>query len=174
MSDIEAVSPERAGVQLGNLRESLPFLTRALRAHIRAENAHFFSDFETQQGEIVVICLIGLNPGTSQNEIASTLVIKKSAVTKVIKELEERGLVQREKVAADKRYNALSLTEAGRAKYDGISARMREQHEALVAPFSEAEQQMLFGLLNRLLEHLVDRSRGRHDGGDLVAGSADD
>jgi DNA-binding MarR family transcriptional regulator len=172
MTESDDASPDRRGVQLGNLRENLPFLTRALRAHIRAENADFFSDFDAQQGEIVVICLIGLNPGTSQNDVASTLVFKKSAVTKLIKTLEDRGLVQREKVAADKRYNALTLTEAGRAKYDRINQRMREQHDALLAPFSTDEKQQLFGLLNRLLEHMVERSATRQDEPGLV--SADD
>jgi DNA-binding MarR family transcriptional regulator len=161
-------------MQLGPLRESLPFLTRALRAHIRSENASFFSDFNALQGEIVVICLIGENPGASQNEIASTLVFKKSAVTKLIKSLEDRGLVRREKVAADKRYNALTLTTTGRAKHKRILKRMAEQHEALIAPFSAAEQKQMFGLLNRLLDHLAERSATRLGGQGQPADTGDD
>ena len=163
MNELDAVGSDR-GLQLGHLSENLPFLTRALRAHIRAENAGLYADFDAQQGEIAVISLIGLNPGTSQNDLASTLVLKKSAVTKVIKGLEARGLVEREKVAADKRYNALRLTETGLAKFERINARMAEQHAALVAPFSAAEQKQLFALLNRLLAHLVERSTSRQPG----------
>jgi DNA-binding MarR family transcriptional regulator len=173
MTQSDGDSPDRQGVQLGNLRENLPFLTRALRAHIRAENAGFFADFDAQQGELVVICLIGLNPGTSQNDVASTLVFKKSAVTKLIKTLEDRGLVQREKVAADKRYNALTLTEAGHAKFERINQRMREQHEALLAPFSADEKQQLFGLLNRLLDHMAERGAARQDERGMLAGDDD-
>ena len=132
MTETEADISGRESMQLGPLRESLPFLTRALRAHIRGENAVFFSDFDALQGEIVVICLIGENPGASQNDIASTLVFKKSAVTKLIKSLEDRGLVRREKVAADKRYNALTLTAAGRAKHKRILRRMAEIRETLL------------------------------------------
>jgi DNA-binding MarR family transcriptional regulator len=158
MTDNEADNSGRQLMQLGVLRESLPFLTRALRAHIRSENSAFFAEFDAMQGEIVVLCLIGENPGASQNDIASTLVFKKSAVTKLIKSLEDRGLVRRDKVAADKRYNALTLTAAGRAKQKRILKRMAEQHAALVAPFSPAEQKQMFDLLNRLLAHLADRS----------------
>jgi len=160
-------------MQLGPLRDSLPFLTRALRAHIGTENASYFSDFNALQGEIVVICLIGENPGASQNDIASTLVFKKSAVTKLIKSLEDRGLVKRDKVAADKRYNALTLTAAGRAKRKRILKRMTEQHEALVAPFSAAEQKLMFALLNRLLEHLAHRSTARLGGRQAIEGTED-
>lgn len=174
MIETEAELSDRRSMQLGPLRESLPFLTRALRAHIRGENAMFFADFGALQGEIVVICLIGENPGASQNDIASTLVFKKSAVTKLIKSLEDRGLVRREKVAADKRYNALTLTAAGRAKHKRILKRMAEQHEALVAPFSAAEQRQMFALLNRLLDHLADRSSARLGGqGQPLDGSDD-
>lgn len=174
MSAMEQNEARSEGVALGPLKENLPFLTRALRAYIRVENADFFADIEAEQGEIVVISLIGLNPGISQNEVAATLVLKKSAVTKVIKGLEDRGLVQREKVAADKRFNALSLTAAGEAKFTRINARMAEQHAALLAPFDEAEQAQLFGLLNRLHAHLVERNVERTGSGNAVSGKADD
>lgn len=165
---------QNEGVALGPLKENLPFLTRALRAYIRVENADFFANFEAEQGEIAVISLIGLNPGISQNEVAATLVLKKSAVTKVIKGLEERGFVQREKVKADKRFNALTLTASGDAKFKRINARMEEQHGALLAPFSEDERAQLFGLLNRLHAHLVERNVERTGSGNAVSGKADD
>jgi len=162
------------GLELGPLRENLPFLTRALRAYIRVENAGFFADFDTEQGEIVVISVIGLNPGISQNDVAATLVLKKSAVTKVIRGLEDRGLVHREKVKADKRFNALSLTPTGQEKYARINARMTEQHTALLEPFNAAERAELFTLLNRLHQHLVARDQLRSGSATGIAGNADD
>lgn len=161
-------------VLLGPLRENLPFLTRALRAYIRAENAEFFSDFEAEQGEIVVLSVIGLNPGISQNDLAATLVFKKSAVTKLVKDLEARGLVGRAKVAADKRYNALTLTPLGQSKYERMTARMIAQHEAFLEPFDEAERKTLFSFLNRLYGHLGDRHAQRTGSGAAIAGAADD
>ncbi|MEQ8600596.1 MAG: MarR family winged helix-turn-helix transcriptional regulator [Devosia sp.] len=166
--------PANSGLELGYLLGNIPFLTRALRAYVRAENADFYAEIDAQQGEIVVICLIGLNPGTSQNDVASTLVLKKSAVTKVIKELEERGLVRREKVAQDKRYNALFLTPVGEERYERIQARMADQHQALIGPFAEEEQKQLFALLNRLLAHLITRSETRRASGGPSAEDIDD
>lgn len=174
MTKLDADQSQPAGVNLGTLRKNLPFLTRALRAYIRVENAGFFSGFETEQGEIAVISLIGLNPGISQNDVASTLVLKKSAVTKVIKGLEDRGLVQREKVETDKRFNALTLTREGQDKYHRINVRMTEQHDALLSPFDASERAQLFGLLNRLHQHLVERDHQRTGTASGISGSADD
>lgn len=169
-------SPEQRadGVFLGPLRESLPFLTRALRAYIRAENAEFYTDFAAEQGEIVVISVIGLNPGISQNELAATLVFKKSAVTKLVKDMEDRGLVERAKVASDKRFNALKLTPAGEAKYRRINERMSQQQSAFLEPFSETERIQLFAFLNRLHTHLADRHAQRTGSASVIAGTADD
>lgn len=168
------VKDDKPGLDLGYLLGSIPYLTRALRAYVRAENAEFYADVEAQQGEIVVICLIGLNPGTSQNDVASTLVLKKSAVTKVIKGLEDRGIVRREKVVEDKRYNALFLTPAGQERYARIQTRMADQHQVLIEPFDEAEQKQLFALLNRLLAHLIVRSDTRRASGGPSAEDIDD
>lgn len=161
-------------VVLGPLRESLPFLTRALRAYIRAENATFYADFAAEQGEIVVLSVIGLNPGISQNDLAATLVFKKSAVTKLVKDLEERKLVERAKVAADKRFNALTLTSEGEKKYLRINERMLSQQEEFLEPFSDTEKEQLFSYLNRLYAHLADRHAQRTGSTAAIAGSADD
>ncbi len=162
------------GVVLGPLRENLPFLTRALRAYIRAENADFFADFAAEQGEIAILSVIGLNPGISQNDLAATLVFKKSAITKLVKELEARGLVERAKVASDKRFNALELTAEGQIRYEKIFERMTTQHAAFLEPFTDEERRQFFSYLNRLYAHLGERHAQRTGLSAAIAGSSDD
>lgn len=170
----QTLDERQGGVVLGPLRENLPFLTRALRAYIRAENADFYTDFGAEQGEIAILSVIGLNPGISQNDLAATLVFKKSAITKLVKELEARGLVQRAKVAADKRFNALELTPVGQRRYEKINERMAVQHAAFLEPFSPKECEELFTLLNRLYAHLGERHAQRTGQTAAIAGSGDD
>lgn len=159
---------------LGPLRENLPFLTRAIRAYIRAENAEFYSDFQAEQGEIAILCLIGLNPAISQNDLAATLVFKKSAITKLVKELEARGLIRRSKNDLDKRFNTLELTEKGQARYERFRERVELQHEAFLEPFNEEERREFFGYLNRLHAHLEERHARRTGISASIGGSADD
>ena len=164
--DEDAGAPATSTIDVGYLAKDLPFLTRTLRAHVRAETALAYRDFELEPGEIAVINLIGINPGISQNDLAAAVVLKKSAVTKLVKSLEERRLVARTKVKADKRYNALTLTRLGEEERTRMRQRMAEQHEALMGIFSAKEQEQLFDLLNRLSEHLQVRHRARANGGD--------
>jgi DNA-binding MarR family transcriptional regulator len=162
------------GVELGPLRENLPFLTRALRAYIRAENAEFYAALDAEQGEIVVLSVIGLNPGMSQNELAATLVLKKSAITKLVKDLEARGYVQRAKSASDRRFNALELTATGKKRYAQISDLIARQNATFLEPFSQAERNELFGYLNRLYRHLGQRQLQRTGNSSVIADGADD
>jgi DNA-binding MarR family transcriptional regulator len=159
---------------LGPLRENLPFLTRALRAYIRAENTEFYTTLDAEQGEIVVLSVIGLNPGMSQNDLAATLVFKKSAVTKLIKDLEARGFVERAKSETDKRYNALQLTALGQERYSRISDLIAKQNTALLEPFSLEEREQLFGYLNRLYLHLGQRQLQRTGNSSVIADARDD
>lgn len=162
------------GVVLGPLRENLPFLTRALRAYIRAENAEFYAALEAEQGEIVVLSVIGLNPGMSQNDLAATLVFKKSAITKLVKDLEARGLVERARSQTDKRYNALRLTPAGQARYQKISGLIASQNAVFLEPFTEQERAQMFTFLNRLYVHLGQRQLQRTGQSAAIAESGDD
>src|SRR5690606_40858379 len=105
-----------------------------------------------------ILNLIAINPGLSQNDLAGAVVIKKSAVTKIVKELEARGFVSRRKTSADKRYNAITLTTAGQEKLAGVRARMEEQQRGILSPFTPEAQEQLFALLDRRLAHRVPRS----------------
>lgn len=149
----------RDEVEFGHLAENLPFLTRVLRAFIRAENAVFYADSGLELGEIAILNLIGVNPGLSQNDLAAAVVLKKSAVTKIVKLLEARGLVERRKIKTDKRYNALTLTEAGKDKLAALRDRMNRQQSELLSVLNAEERDQLFVLLNRLVDHLGERNR---------------
>lgn len=59
---------------------------------------------------------VGLN-GKSSSAIAANLKVSRQAAGKIMKELEQSGLVKVEKSATDARANLLELTEAGRAFY---------------------------------------------------------
>jgi DNA-binding MarR family transcriptional regulator len=162
------------GVKLGPLQENLPFLTRALRAYIRAENAEFYAALDAEQGEIVVLSVIGLNPGMSQNDLAATLVFKKSAITKLVKDLEARGYIERAKSASDRRFNALQLTAEGQKRYARISDLIAQQNAAFLEPFSPEERIELFGYLNRLYRHLGQRQLQRTGDVSVVVEAGED
>jgi DNA-binding MarR family transcriptional regulator len=153
MRDAEVDKPPQARIQLGKLAYDLSFVSRVLRAHIRVRNAGFYSQNEVVSGSVALLSLIGLNPGISQNDLAAAVVLKKSAVTRIIHQMEEAGLVTRQKTRDDRRFNALTLTAAGLARWRQLQVEMRRQQDRLLAPLDAPERATLFDLLGRLIEH---------------------
>ena len=148
-----APSPARQdGPRLGHLAEDLSFVTRILRAEILDRNASFFAEHKLAGGEVAVLSLIALNPGLTQKDLADAVVLRKSALTKLVNEMERTGLIERRKEGADKRLNALYLTRDGEA----LTARMRQDMTRLqdrhLAPLSPGERALLFELLWRLID----------------------
>ena len=142
----------RDGPKLGHLAQDLSFVTRILRAEILVRNASFFAEHKLAGGEVAVLSLIALNPGLTQKDLSDAVVLRKSALTKLVNEMERTGLIERRKEGADKRLNALYLTPDG----DALTARMRQDMARLqewhLAPLSPGERALLFELLWRLID----------------------
>jgi DNA-binding MarR family transcriptional regulator len=76
------------------------------------------------------------------------------ALTRVVDELERRGLVRRERSRRDRRAVEIVITPAGRRQAESAKRVIVELLNELVAPFSEAEFTALVGLLQRMLAHM--------------------
>ncbi|HMQ42379.1 MAG TPA: MarR family winged helix-turn-helix transcriptional regulator [Paracoccus sp. (in: a-proteobacteria)] len=144
-------------IVLGYLSRDLTFMTRVLRAHVRWANTNGGDENSALGSDAAVLSVIGLNPGISQNDLASAVVLKKSAVTKLVSDMEVEGFVIRQKPETDRRYNALRLTAAGHAKWQLLQREMHARQEALLAPLDGRERDKLFELLGRLVIHYSDQ-----------------
>ena len=156
MKDFDYEPVASSKIELGYLAEDISFMTRVLFAHVRLANAEFHREWDTVSGTLSLLSLIGLNPGISQNDLASTVVMKKSAVTKLIGELEAKGLVIRDKPKSDRRFNALSLSLDGEARWMELRGRLRERQEILLHPLNLRDRDRLFALMGRLVAHYAD------------------
>lgn len=150
-----------AGVELGDLSEDIAFLTRTVRAHLRTEITPLRAEFDVAPGEIGILRIIEMNPGISQNDLAATVVLKKSAVTKVVRDLMDRGLIARKQQKSDRRYNALTLTGKGRDLVAVLTDRVEALHNDWFADFTPQERQQLFDGLNKLSVKLSSRGIDR-------------
>ncbi len=165
MKDFEYEPVASSKIELGYLAGDISFMARVLFAHIRLANAEFHREWDTVSGTLSLLSLIGLNPGISQNDLANTVVMKKSAVTKLIGELEAKGLVIRDKPKSDRRFNALSLTLNGEALWLELRDRLQERQADLLEPLNSRDRDRLFALMGRLVAHYADQSGpGRRPG----------
>ncbi|WBU61478.1 MarR family winged helix-turn-helix transcriptional regulator [Paracoccus albus] len=166
MSDPDNISILSGRIDLGYLSRDISFMSRVLRAHIRWANAELAHENDSQSGRSALLSVIGLNPGISQNDLAATVVLKKSAVTKLISDMEAEQLVIREKPKADRRYNALRLSAEGEDKWRALKNEMFVRQEALLAPLNGREREKLFQLLGRLIVHYTDQLDGQEQATD--------
>jgi DNA-binding MarR family transcriptional regulator len=87
-----------------------------------------------------------------------TLVISAGGMTKILKQLEAKGLVSRRADAADRRSNLVALTPRGQAAIESAQSGVREFDFALLErTLSGREQQRLAQLLRKLLLSLEPR-----------------
>lgn len=143
--------PAAEGIRLGHLATDLSFATRILRTQIQERNAPFFRAHKAAGGEVAVLSLIAMNPGMTQKDLARAVVLKKSALTKLVNEMDGQGLIERRKECADLRLNALYLTPGGQERLARMRPEMSALQEAFLAPLSPGERVILFELIWRLI-----------------------
>jgi len=74
----------------------------------------FFERWDLSPSQFNVLNLLRLNPaGLSQTDLSRQLIMHRSNVTGLVDRLEQRGLVARREVAADRRAYSVVLTTAG-------------------------------------------------------------
>lgn len=144
----------RSRIDLGYLEDDISFVTRILRVQLQERNAPLFERHAIPGGVVALLNLIGLNPGLNQKEIARSVVLKKSALTKLLNEMERNGQIERRKGGSDRRLNALYLTEKGEAQRTRMRPDMAALQDSHLEALSPGERAMLFELLWRLVDSL--------------------
>lgn len=102
---------------------------------------------------------------TSIGELAAQLGISPSSVTVACKRLERCGFVRRERQTGDERVVKVRLTPRGFGQVQAWRDRLFQSLELLLEPLSEAEQEQLALLLERVVEQAeraerTERSEG--------------
>jgi DNA-binding MarR family transcriptional regulator len=93
-------------------------------------------------------------------ELAATEVLAQPTVTQLVDRLQQRGLVQRDRDAIDRRVVLVSITDAGRAELEQTRAEYRVQLRAAAADLPDADVDALLRA-TRTLERLIDAVQER-------------
>jgi DNA-binding MarR family transcriptional regulator len=103
-----------------------------------------------------VLAVLGRFGGLSATAVAERTAMDKVKVSRAVKLLLDRGLLERAEDASDRRVQRLAMTEAGRAIHAGIVPQARALEAELLAGMgadaAAALQAMLDGLDRRLAE----------------------
>lgn len=139
------------------------FLLAQLGAHAAAAFAERIRPLGLTPPQAGVLRRLGQFPGQSQRELADALGMHPPRLVALIDELEDRGLVARERDPGDRRNYAISLTAEGRRALAELAGVAREHELAIAAALDADERAQLLALLRRLADE-QDLSPGVHPG----------
>ncbi|MGW3269159.1 MarR family winged helix-turn-helix transcriptional regulator [Streptomyces sp. NPDC001056] len=108
-------------------------------------------------------------------DLAADVFLDLSTVSRQVRSLVDRGLVERHPDPEDRRGSLLSATEAGRAAYQSAVRRREAELTRLLEPWPAGDRTLLTRLLKRLNDDLVDSTytslgTGQHPAGEARQG----
>ncbi len=124
-------------------------------------------DYDLTKSQHPYIRIICLNPGISQDQITKKLYVNPSSVTRQLSVLEKKGLIYRVQDENDRRISLVYPTEEMKKLFPIAQAVMHDWNKYLLEEFSEEEQEVLFSMLDRLLERAA-HAANEVTGGDSV------
>jgi DNA-binding MarR family transcriptional regulator len=102
--------------------------------------------------QFVVLAAIDGLDRPSQTTLCHVSGIDRSTLADIVRRLEMRGLVHRERTKSDARMYAVSVTDEGRKILRSAAPIAIEVEEALLAPFSATERAAFKALLQRVVK----------------------
>lgn len=118
-------------------------------------------DVTVQQFRVMQVIVAGTT--STVGKIARDAVIEQSLVSRVLDQLEERGLAKRARSASNARVVEVSLTAHGREVYAAITPAREAIVENATSVLSGAEKTKLDEMLRRIFRHLAGPAlRGDH------------
>jgi DNA-binding MarR family transcriptional regulator len=133
--------------------QGLPtWLTAQAARRAQAVVAEVLSKDGVRRQHFSVLSSLAERGPASQAEIGRRLLIDRSDLHELLNELEQRGLVARERDQHDRRRNVVALTVAGSGALDRLAARVEEAQDAYLEPLDDSERAELTRLLRKLAE----------------------
>lgn len=145
--------PEAAGkaaISLGGMETQAGFILRIAQLAAFERFFDLLGPSAVKISEITVLIAIHENPGIRQGEVADVLKIKWPNMTKLVRAMESRGLVERHIPQHDRRSVVLRLTDAGRAAIVESEGAMHRADREALSMLDEAEHAQLMVLARKI------------------------
>jgi DNA-binding MarR family transcriptional regulator len=97
------------------------------------------------------------HPGACQADLVQAAHRDKAQVTRTVRELTERGLLERAEVEGDRRSYGLRLTETGRQLQLQVKAQRRKLAETMLHGLNEEQKRTLAALLEHLRANVAQK-----------------
>ena len=128
-------------------------LAKVCKAH-RANVGGLLAEHGLHVGQEMVLVELWESDGLRGGELAARLGVEPPTVTKMLRRLEDCGLVERRPDPSDARSFRVYLTDRGRDLEGPVAACWERAEEMLLVGLSEKERRTFYGLLVRVRNKL--------------------
>ena len=135
-------------------QRSLGYLLRHLVKLLEPRAEAMFADAALSFTQWLALRLVHDRVVDNSAGIARMLCHNSGAVTRLVDQLEARGLLERQRDSGDRRIVRLATTAAGVAAIENVNPRMIGMWNELLDEFSNSEVETLLSLLGRLMTRL--------------------
>src|SRR5215469_385428 len=130
--------------------EDFAYLLVQLGFHVARQFSERLAPLGLEPRHAGMLFRLAANEGQSQQAIGELIGLNPTRMVFLVDELEQRGLVERRRNAADRRSYALYLTAQGRDALGQVQAAGSRHQDELGASLTRAERVQLARLLRRL------------------------
>ena len=134
--------------------------TRELERNLEKMNRSDCCQCSVTTSQCFLVVEIGRNPGICVKELANVLKLDKSAVSRAVEELVQKGFVVREPSKADRRSVVLTLTEEGEARFNKIENDMYEKFKKVFARIPKDKQEQVLEAL-QIYNEACEKEEGK-------------
>ncbi|AUG58425.1 MarR family winged helix-turn-helix transcriptional regulator [Acetivibrio saccincola] len=130
-------------------------LTNLIKRHI--ENSQHFQDIDGISGVngwIIAYLYQNENRDVFQRDLEERFSITRSTISRVLKIMEQKGLIERQGVDSDARLKKLVLTKKAKDIYQAIITDLRNVETKLMKGFSQEEKDTLFSYIERMKNNM--------------------
>lgn len=158
MGKIDPLARKR--IDDATLRQLVGYNLKRLFNLVKSDLAQTLQPFGLRMLTYTALVLIRDNPGLKQSDLARAMDVERSNMVAILDELENLGLIRRDRVPQDRRSYALLVTETGAATCgQAVEAVLAHETMLFAAPFSDK--------LDALLNSLENLRNATTDGGKL-------
>lgn len=132
-------------------------LMTAYAAHAKKSN-DYYQTLDLSTGQPKVLYILHAEEGYLQKDLAKVCKVEPPSMTVLLKNMEKKELVRREKVlvSGGKRAFRIYLTDKGRELSEKVVAHVEEMEKLSFQGFTREERTNLLDLLERVTENLTD------------------
>ncbi len=129
------------------------YIPRAFHRNTEFWNAEL-KDLDLSTAEFPYIPVLHRLGSATQEQLSYELAVHKSAVTKTVRSLEKKGLIERKKDASDMRCNRIVLTQKGEDYWEITQACRKRWDQVALQGLSKEEIEVAERVLMKVIENI--------------------